>query len=162
MSLTADASETTFGAAFHEVSSSDKNRPLAFLSRRLTQAKRNYSTFDKELLAIYAATVQFRYLIEGRKTVVFTDHKPIACTFPQISPSDNHSPRQARPLSFIAEYIDEIRYLSGSENIVADCFSRASVGTNDQSQNVSDVYIDVFDLPEFRISEKRNKIFVLK
>ena len=61
LSLTTDASETAIGAALHEVSSSDKNRPLAFFSGRLTQAKRNYSTFDKELLAIYAATVKFRY-----------------------------------------------------------------------------------------------------
>ena len=60
LSLTTDASETAIGAALHEVSSSDKNRPLAFFSRRLSQAERNYSTFDKELLAIYAATVKFR------------------------------------------------------------------------------------------------------
>ena len=81
LSLTTEASETAISAALHDLSSSDKNRPLAFFSRRLTQAERNYSTFDKELLAIYSATVKFRYLIEGRKTVVFNDHKPIACTF---------------------------------------------------------------------------------
>ena len=149
MSLTTDASETAVGAALHEVSSSDKNRPLAFFSRRLRQAERNYSIFDKEMLAIYAATVKFRYLIEGRKTVVFTDHRPIACTFGRISASNNHSPRQARQLSFIAEYIDEIHHLSGSENIVADCLSRPpSDDSKEPSQNPSSVYIDVFDLPE--------------
>ena len=146
--LTTDASETAIGAALQEVSSSEK-KPLAFFSRRLSQAERNYSTFDKELLAIYAATVKFRYLIEGRKTVVFTEHEPIACTFRRISASNNHSPRQARQISFIAEYIDEIHHLSGSENIVADCLSRPpSVDTKEQSQIVSGVYIDVFDLPE--------------
>ena len=149
LSLTTDASETAIGAALHEVSSSDKNRPLAIFSRRLSQAERNYSTFDKKLPAIYAATVKFRYLIEGRKIVVFTDHKPIACTFRRISASNNHSPRQARKISFIAEYIDEIHHLSGSENIVADCLSRpSSVDTKEQSQIVSSVYINVFDLPE--------------
>ena len=44
LSLITDASETTFGAALHEISNSDKNRPLAFFSRRLTQAERNHST----------------------------------------------------------------------------------------------------------------------
>ena len=147
LSLTTDASETAIGAALHEVSSSDKNRPLAFFSRRLSQAERNYSTFDKELLAIYAATVKFCYLIEGRKTVVFTDHKPIDCTFRRTSASNNHSPRRARQISFIAESIDEIHHLSGSENIVADCLSRPpSVDTKEQSQIVSSVYIDVFDI----------------
>ena len=39
--------------------------------------------------------------------------------------------------------------MSGSENIVADCLSRPpSDDTKEQSQNVSSVYIDVFDLPE--------------
>ena len=92
LSLTADASETAIGAALNEISSSDKNRPLAFFSRRLTQAERNYSTFDNELLALYVATVKFRSLIEGKKTVVFTDHEPIACTFYRLSASNNHSP----------------------------------------------------------------------
>ena len=149
LSLTIDASETAIGAALHEVSSSDQNRPLAFFSRRLSQAERNYSTFDKEMLAIYAVTVKFRFLIEGRKTVVFKDHKPIACFFLRPIASNNHSPRNARQISFIAEYIDEIHHLSGSENIVADCLSRPqSVDTKEQSRIVSSVYIDVFDLPE--------------
>ena len=140
--------------------SSDKNRPLAFFSRRLTQAQRNYSTFDEELLAIYAATVKFRYLIDAKTNVVFTNHKPLACTFCRISPSNNHSPRQGRQLSFIAEYIDKIHHLSGSENIVADSFSRPSVGTNEQSQIVSGVYIDVFDLP--KLAKRQTDFFVLE
>ena len=162
LSLTTDASETAIGAALHEVSSSDKNRPLAFFSRRLRQAERNYSTFDKKLLASYATTVKFSYLIEGRKTVVFTDHTPIAGTFRRISASNNHSPRQARQISFKAEYIDEIHHLSGSENIVANCLSRPpSVDTKEPSQIVSSVYIDVFDLPKKQRKDNQ-KIFVLR
>ena len=38
--------------------------------------------------------------------------------------------------------------MSGSKNVVAVFFSRLSVNTIEQSQNVSGVYIDVFDLPE--------------
>ena len=41
--------------------------------------------------------------------------------------------------------------MTGSENIVADCFSRPSVDTNEQSPNVSIVCIDVIDLPELAI-----------
>ena len=65
---------------------------------------------------------------------------PIACIFCQLSPSNNHSPRQARQLSFIAEFIDEINHLSGSENFAANCFSRPSIGIRKQSQNLSGVY----------------------
>ena len=55
LSLTTDASKTAIGAVRHDASSLDKSRPLALFSRRLSQAERNYSTFDKKLLAIYAA-----------------------------------------------------------------------------------------------------------
>ena len=48
----------------------------------------------------------------------------------------------------MANYIDEIHHLSGSENIVANCFSRPSVDTYEQSQKVSGVYINIFYLPE--------------
>ena len=107
-SLTADASEISFGAVLNQVSSSDENRPLALFFRRLAQAERNYSIFDRELLAIYASTVKLCYLIKTRKVFVFRDKKPIACLFRQISASNKHSPRQVREFSFIAEHIDEI------------------------------------------------------
>ena len=64
LSLTTDTSETANGAALKEVLKSDKNQPLAFFSRRLKQARRNYSTFQKHFLAIYAENAKFRYLIK--------------------------------------------------------------------------------------------------
>ena len=80
LSLTTGASDTSVGAALHEVT--DNNScPIAFFSRRLTAAERNYSTFDKDLLAIFAATLKFKHLIERHNTIAFTDHKPITCSF---------------------------------------------------------------------------------
>ena len=79
----------------------------------------------------------------------------MACSFPRLSASNNHSPQNARQFSSIAEYMDEIHLLSGSENIVAGCFSRPSVDTSEQSQNVSGVYINnVFDLPQLAKRQK--------
>ncbi len=37
----------------------------------------NYSAFDRELLAVVAAIHHFRYMLEGRSFVSFTDHKPL-------------------------------------------------------------------------------------
>ena len=48
LSLITDASKKAIGAVLHEVSSSEEKPSLAFFSRHLTQAERNYSTFDKE------------------------------------------------------------------------------------------------------------------
>ena len=67
LSLTTDASDTAIGAALNEVSISDQNRPQAVFSRRLTQTERKYSTFELEMLSIYAAIIKLRYLIELKK-----------------------------------------------------------------------------------------------
>ena len=159
LSLTTDASETAIGAALHEVSSSDKNRPLAIFSRRLSQAERNNSTFDKELLAVYAATVKFRYLIEGRKTVFFTDHKPIACTFRRTSASNNHSPRQARQISFTAEYIDENNHLPVRKLLLPTVYlvlDQLILKNNPKSYPASTSTFYDFDLPELAKRQSEN------
>ena len=101
----------------------------------------------KELLAIFAATLKFKHLIEGRHTVVFTDNKPITCSF-QRSQTNTNNPRQSRQFSLLAEYIDELQHISGSTNVVADCLSRPP--TDDTSLTVastSTVSIDTYDLP---------------
>ena len=76
-SFTTDASDSAMAAALHETTD-NSSRPIALFSRRLTAPERNYSTFDMELLAIFAATTKFKLLLEGRHTVVFTNHKPIS------------------------------------------------------------------------------------
>nr|VZI26347.1 unnamed protein product [Spirometra erinaceieuropaei] len=51
-------------------------QPLAFFSKKLLPAETRYSTFGRELLAIYLAVMHFRHFLEGRDFTVFTDHKP--------------------------------------------------------------------------------------
>ena len=145
LSLTTDASDTAIGAVLHEVTDND-SRPIAFFSRRLTAAERNYSTFDKELLAIFAATIKFKHLIEGHHTIVFTDHKPITSSFHR-SHNNNNNPRQSRQFSLLAEYIDDIQHISGSTNIVADCLSRPPTANALTVASLSTISVDTYDLP---------------
>ena len=46
LSLTTDVSASAMGAAVHEVTD-NSSRPIAFFSRRLTAAERNYSTLTR-------------------------------------------------------------------------------------------------------------------
>ncbi len=66
-------------------------RPISFFSKAMKPAERRYSTFDRELLAIYLAIKHFRHFVEGRLFHILTDHKPI--TFALHSRSDRYSPR---------------------------------------------------------------------
>ncbi|GBM72644.1 hypothetical protein AVEN_117430-2-1, partial [Araneus ventricosus] len=89
---------------------------------KLNAAERKYSTYDRELLAIYSAIKFFRYFVEGRDFLVFTDHKPLTYAFKQNH--EKNSPRQIRHLEFIGQFTRDLRYISGSANLVADTFSR--------------------------------------
>lgn len=82
-----------------------------------------YSTYDRELLAIYMAIKHFRHLVEGRKLTILTDHKPLTFALSKkVSPSD--SPRRLRQLDFISQFCANIMYVEGDKNTVADALSR--------------------------------------
>ena len=96
--------------------------PISFFSRKLTPAETRYSTFDRELLAVYLAIKHFHHFLEGRTFHVLTDHKPL--TYALHSHSNRHSPRQARQLDYISQFTFTIRHVHGVDNVVADALSR--------------------------------------
>lgn len=64
--LTTDASSTAIGATLEQVIQGEP-QPLMFFSKKLNQAQRNYSTYDRELLAVYEAVKHVTDLVQGRK-----------------------------------------------------------------------------------------------
>jgi hypothetical protein len=125
LSLATDASATHVGAVIQQKRPSSGWRPLGFFSAQLDKAQANYSAFDRELLAVVAAIRHFRYMLEGRQFVVFTDHKPLVGALGRRS--DPWSARQQRQLSFIAEFAPCIRHIAGQSNVVADTLSQPAV-----------------------------------
>ena len=120
LSLVVDALATHVGAVAQQRTAVGGFRLLAFYSAKLSPAQQRYSTF--ELLAAYQAVRHFRWLVEGRRFHILSDHKPVSfalgCTM------DAWSARQQRHLSYIAEYTGNIRHIPGKSNIVADALSR--------------------------------------
>lgn len=119
--LLTDASSSALGAAL-EQNQNNNWEPLGFFSKKLTPAQTNYSTYDRELTAIYDTIKFFRPWLEGREFSIATDHKPLTYAFQQRM--DKASPRQIRQLSFISEFTTDIQYIAGPQNEVADTFSR--------------------------------------
>ena len=130
LSIRTDASQVAVGAVLQQTSNG-LHRPLAFFSRKLQPAQTRYSTFGRELLAIYLAVKHFRHLLEGRHFVIYTDHKPL--TFAFRSRTDNHSPREARHLYFISQFSTDLRYIDGPANFIADALSRSTLHSLDSS-----------------------------
>ncbi|GBN94563.1 Transposon Ty3-I Gag-Pol polyprotein [Araneus ventricosus] len=123
LSLYTDASDIAIGAVLQQ-NSGRQSEPLAFFSRKLSDSEKNYSTFDRELLAIYSAIRHFRHMLEGREFTVFTDHKPLVYLFHKSG--DKHSPRQQRHSEYISQFTTTIRHVVGDANVVADALSRIS------------------------------------
>ena len=116
-----DASDVAVGAVLQQLQHNEW-RPIAYFSRKLNTAQTKYSTFDRELLAIYLAVKHFRHFVEGYQFHIFTDHKPL--TFALTSTSTQHTPRQVRQLDFISQFTSDIRHIEGVNNPVADALSR--------------------------------------
>ncbi|BHF81017.1 hypothetical protein SprV_0702414600 [Sparganum proliferum] len=124
LSLMADASTVAVGAVLQQ-HIKDSTRPLAFFSKKISPAETRYSTFGRELLAIYLAVKHFRHFLEGRDFTIFTDHKPL--TFAIRSPSDKYNPREISHLDYISQFTADIRHIDGPKNAVADMLSRPSL-----------------------------------
>ena len=123
IALTVDASGAAIGAVLEQNLGSWK--PVAFFSRKLRAVEQKYSAFDRELLAAYLAIRHFRYFLEGRSFVLFTDHKPL--TFAISKTSDPWSSRQQRHLTYISEFTTEVRHIGGKNNTVVDTLSRGEI-----------------------------------
>jgi cleavage and polyadenylation specificity factor subunit 1 len=122
--LTVDASDHAVGAVLEQLVNG-LWQPLAFFSRQLRSPERKYSTFDRELLGLYLAVRHFRYFLEARHFVAYTDHKPLTFAFAKVS--EPWSPRQQRHLAAISEFTTDIRHVSGKDNCVADALSRTVI-----------------------------------
>ncbi|GBN22484.1 Transposon Tf2-6 polyprotein [Araneus ventricosus] len=123
LSLFTDASDTAIGAVLQQYENSTW-QPIAFYSKKLNDAKQNYSTYDRELLGIYLSVKYFKHYLEGRTFTIYTDHKPLIFAFHQKL--DKAAPIQARHLNYISQFSTDIKYIKGENNIVADTLSRVT------------------------------------
>ena len=121
-----DASNVAVGGVLQQCINSVL-KPIAFFSKRLQPAERKYSTFGRELLAVYLAIRHFRHNLEGRHFTVFTDHKPLPLTHALSVSPDRYSPRETRHLDYISQFTSDIRHFPGTENIVSDTLSRVEI-----------------------------------
>nr|VZI41019.1 unnamed protein product [Spirometra erinaceieuropaei] len=133
LSLMVDASTVAVGAVLQQ-HINNSTRPLAFFSKKLSPAETRYSTFGRELLAIYLAVKHFRHFLEGRDFTIFTDHKPL--TFAIRSHSDKYSPREISHLDYISQFTTDIRHIDGPKNEVADMLSRPSLSSLQLSHGI--------------------------
>ncbi|GFX87520.1 retrovirus-related Pol polyprotein from transposon 297 [Trichonephila clavipes] len=82
-----DASSYALGAVLLQGESPTDEQPVEYASRLLSSAERNYSTTEREALAIVWALNKFRGYIEGAEITVASDHQPLKWLMNLTSPT---------------------------------------------------------------------------
>ena len=114
-----DASGIGLGAIL-EQEHSGSMQPIAFASRTLAHAEKNYSVTELEALGVVWAVKCFRPYILGYETIVLTDHAALAPLFK----GTNISGRLARWALVVQEFQPTILYRPGCHNTEPDALSR--------------------------------------
>ncbi|XP_057803281.1 uncharacterized protein LOC131018584 [Salvia miltiorrhiza] len=114
-----DASNSAVGAVLGQ--RVDKMlRVIYYASLTLNNAQVNYTTTEKELLAVVFALDKFCFYIIGSKVIVHSDHAALR----YLLTKSQAKPRLIRWILLLQEFDVEIKDRNGSENSVADHFSR--------------------------------------
>jgi len=106
---------------------------IAYASQNLNKAEKNYSTSEKELLAIVWGVKYFRPYLYGRRFKIASDHKPLTWIMNVKDPGS----RLIRWHIKLEEYDYEIVYKKGSLNTNADALSRINVMENQESTSAT-------------------------
>jgi hypothetical protein len=114
-----DASYAGLGAVLLQ-----EEKPVAFVSRSLSEAESRYHPLELECLAVLFGCAKFDHYIYGKPDVtVLSDHQPLETIFKKTM--DKSPLRLKRMLLSLQRYGIYIEYQKGTDQVLADTLSRA-------------------------------------
>uniref|UniRef100_A0A8C7F2V4 Gypsy retrotransposon integrase-like protein 1 n=1 Tax=Oncorhynchus kisutch TaxID=8019 RepID=A0A8C7F2V4_ONCKI len=114
-----DASDTGLGAVLAQ-GKGEAEKPILFISRKLSDREQRYATVEKEALAIMWALDYLRYYLLGRRFALVTDHAPLTW----MAGKRNNNNRIARWFLSLQPFSFHVIHRAGSRNGNADALSR--------------------------------------
>ncbi|CEP10273.1 hypothetical protein, partial, partial [Parasitella parasitica] len=133
--LHCDASDVGLGACVVQ-----QGRPIAYASRTLNSAESNYTTTEKECLAVVWSLKQFHPYLYGSKFTIYTDHAALKSILSLKTPKG----RLARWIMDLQDYQPyEVVHKKGVLNVDADALSRIA-DVNAQDFSIQDITLEMF------------------
>ena len=105
-----------------------ENKPIAYASRALSDAKTRYAQIEKELLAAVFTFHKFHQYTYGKETQVESDHKPLEMIMKKSLAAV--PPQLQRMLLQLQKYSFDLKFRPGKEMVLADTLSRAYIPSN--------------------------------
>ena len=98
------------------------DHPVSYFSKKFNKHQKNYSTIEKECLALILAIQQFEVYLTSSTSpiVVFGDHNPLSF----LHKLKNKNQRLLRWSLLLQEFNLDIRHIKGKDNIIPDALSR--------------------------------------
>jgi RNase H-like domain found in reverse transcriptase len=119
-----DASDYQMGSCIMQ-----HGTPVAYFSKKLNRAQKNYSTINKELLSIVMTLCEFWSMLLCAKITIYTDHN-------NILKIGDLSQRRLRWISYVDEYGPTLIHIEGTKNIIANQFSQMPLCSDRESPSV--------------------------
>ena len=132
-----DASDYAIGAVLGQ-REDKKAFVIYYASKTLDSAQANYTTTEKEFLAVVFALEKFRSYIVGSLVTIFTDHAALK----YLLSKQNTKPRLTRWILLFQEFNLTIKDKKGVENVVADHLSQLVPESNSHGVPIGDSFPD--------------------
>ena len=125
--LYSDTSKFATGSALYQIQNS-KPKLITYVSKRLTEAKRNYSITDLELCGLAINIASFSHLLKRVDFDAVVDHLTITCIIK--SKAESAMVRIKRLLELFSSYSFNLYYIKGKGIVLSDLLPREN---NDDS-----------------------------
>jgi hypothetical protein len=104
-----DASGFAIGAVL-----SQDDRPIAYFSEKLNEAKVKYSTYDKEFYAIIQALKKWRHYLIPKEFVLYSDNHALQF----VTQQEKLNQRHVKWVEYMQNFTFVIKHISGTANKV--------------------------------------------